>query len=525
MSKIKLTGSNSGYVEISSAADAGNLTLVLPTSGTALLGNGNNVYTGITTFSNDVKFEGASYDVVWDKSDNQLEFGDNAKLSFGASPDLQIYHDGSASNIKDTGTGHINIWSNEVRMIDAGGSEYMFRAFENGAVQLFYDYSSHNTPKLQTSATGVTVDGIVNATSFSGSGEGLTRTTQLSHRNLIQNGNFAIFQRFLPGSQVTCNNGTNFYCMDRWYARGEGSKAVFKLMQQDIQSEGQGAHTSARVQVTTASGTPATNDVYKIAQRIEGRNVQHLSWGTSGAKTITLSFLVKSSVTGTYGGSIMNGAQNRAYPFTYAISSANTWEQKSITIPGDTGGTWITNTGIGLELNFDMGTAESNYRRPAGSWYGGRAEGADGTVQLVQTNGANWYVTKVQIEEGSYSTPFEHISYQENLSQCKRYYETMGRGASQYMGNGWFYNSNAFYCVLRWEVEKRVTPTIDQNTGSNYFVVWRENGNVQVNGFTGLSWPNPRAAAFYFTASGSQGACGGLGCNNAEAFFAVSADL
>ena len=238
MSKIKLTGSNSGYVEISSAADAGNLTLVLPTSGTALLGNGNNVYTGITTFSNDVKFEGASYDVVWDKSDNQLEFGDNAKLSFGASPDLQIYHDGSASNIKDTGTGHINIWSNEVRMIDAGGSEYMFRAFENGAVQLFYDYSSHNTPKLQTSATGVTVDGIVNATSFSGSGEGLTRTTQLSHRNLIQNGNFAIFQRFLPGSQVTCNNGTNFYCMDRWYARGEGSKAVFKLMQQDIQSEG-----------------------------------------------------------------------------------------------------------------------------------------------------------------------------------------------------------------------------------------------------------------------------------------------
>ena len=93
------------------------------------------------------------------------------------------------------------------------------------------------------------------------------------------------------------------------------------------------------------------------------------------------------------------------------------------------------------------------------------------------------------------------------------------------MGNGWFFTNSAFYSVIRWEVEKRVTPSIDQNTGSNYFIVWREGSNVQVSGFTGLSWQNPRAAAFYFTASGSSGASGGLGCNNAEAFLAVSADL
>ena len=538
MSKVRLTGSNSGYVEIAAAADAGNLTFTMPTSGTALLGNSGNVFSGITTtgqldingsidvsstsvFNDDVTLTGGSYNVVWDKSDNQLEFGDNAKLSFGASSDLQLYHDGNHSYIQDTGTGHLKILGSTIQIGKSDNSELGLTFISDGSVQIRHD----NGTKFETTNTGVVVTGICSATSFSGSGEGLTRTTQLSHRNLIQNGNFVVFQRFLPGSQVTCNNGTNFYCMDRWYARGESSKAVFKLIQQDIQSEGQGAHAAARVQVTTASGTPATNDVYKIAQRIEGRNVQHLSWGTSGAKTITLSFLVKSSVTGTYGGSIMNSAQNRAYPFTYAISSANTWEQKSITIPGDTGGTWLTNTGIGLELNFDMGTAESNYRRPAGSWYGNRAEGADGTVQLVQTNGANWYVTKVQIEEGSYSTPFEHISYQENLSQCKRYYETMGRGATQYMGNGWFFTNSAFYSVIRWEVEKRVTPSIDQNTGSNYFIVWREGSNVQVSGFTGLSWQNPRAAAFYFTASGSSGASGGLGCNNAEAFLAVSADL
>ena len=109
MSKIRLTGSNSGYVEIASAADAGNLTFVLPTSGTSLLGNGNNVYTGITTFTNDFKLEGGSYDVLWDASDNQLEFDDNAKLSFGADSDLRIYHSGSHSYIDDTGTGNLYI--------------------------------------------------------------------------------------------------------------------------------------------------------------------------------------------------------------------------------------------------------------------------------------------------------------------------------------------------------------------------------------------------------------------------------
>ena len=563
MSKIKLTGSNSGYVEIDSAADAGNLTLTLPTSGVRLLSNTDNVFSGITTtgeldingkidvstdavitrnlsvggitthtgtttLSDDVTFTGGSYNVLWDKSDNQLEFGDNAKLSFGADADLQIYHSGSGSAILNgASSGQLTIASdNALNLTSRTGTEYYFRAYPNNRAELYYDFSTHNTPKLQTSATGVTVDGIVAATSFSGSGEGLTRTTQLSHRNLIQNGNFVVFQRFLPGSFVTCNAGSNFYSMDRWYARGEGSKGVFNFIQEDITSQGQGAHAAARVTVTTSS-TPSTNDVYKIAQRIEGKNVQHLSWGTSGAKTITLSFLVKSTVTGTHGGSIMNSAQNRAYPFTYAISSANTWEQKSITIPGDTGGTWLTNTGIGLELNFDMGTAESNYRRPAGSWYAGRAEGADGAVQLITTNSANWYVTKVQIEEGSHSTPFEHISLQDNFSQCKRYYETMGRGASQYMGNGWFFNSSSFYCVLRFEVEKRVAPTIDQNTGSNYFIVWHTGGSNSFNSFNGVSWPNTRAAAFYTSSgvSGTAGDCGGLGCSNAEAFFAASADL
>ena len=190
MSKIKLTGSNSGYVEISSAADAGNLTLALPTSGTRLLSDGDNAYTGITTFSNDLKLEGGSYDVLWDKSDNQLEFGDNAKLSFGASSDLQLFHDASDSHIANT-TGVFYIQNTGDLRIRVDNTDAAIHCIRNGAVEVYHA----GNKKFETTNTGVVVTGICTATSFSGSGEGLTRTTQLSHRNLIINGAMTVSQR------------------------------------------------------------------------------------------------------------------------------------------------------------------------------------------------------------------------------------------------------------------------------------------------------------------------------------------
>ena len=191
MSKIKLTGSNSGYVEISSAADAGNLTLALPTSGSVLLSNGDNVYTGITTFTNDLKLEGASYDVLWDASDNQLEFGDNAKLSFGASSNLQLFYDGNHCFIQDTGSGSLVLKSNQVSLYNSAGNQPLLVATQSSSVDLYFA----NSAKLVTTNTGVNIIGICTATSFSGSGENLTRTTQLSHRNVVINGGMEIAQR------------------------------------------------------------------------------------------------------------------------------------------------------------------------------------------------------------------------------------------------------------------------------------------------------------------------------------------
>jgi len=479
MSKIKLTGSNSGYVEISSAADAGNLTLALPTSGTVLLSNTDNVFTGITTtgqldingsidvsstsvFNDDLTLTGASYNVVWDKSDNQLEFGDNAKLSFGASADLQIYHNGTESWIKNN-TSTLNILNDGTTQIKNNADNQYVATFvtgnaSNSGCRLYFN----NSEKIRTTNTGTVTNGICTATSFSGDGSSLTNLGELSYRNLLINGDFFVFQRYLPGSMITVNSGSNVYCMDRWYGRGESSKGVFTFHQHDITSQAQGTHVAARVNITTTS-TPSTNDVYKIAQRIEGRHIHHLAFGTSAAKTLELSFITKSSVQGTHSGALTNSGQSRSFPFTYTIINQDTWEQKSITIPGDTSGTWDVGTGIGMELIFDMGTAESNYRLPAGSWHNGRAEGADGAVQLITQSSANWYVAKVQLEIGTTATAFEQVPFVDQQQRCKRYYQRFSAYGDHHHFGVARAESNTARTGLVIPVPMRASPTVACN--------------------------------------------------------------
>ncbi len=172
MSKVRLTGSNSGYVEIAAVADAGNLSFTMPTGGTALIGNGDNVYTGITTFNNDVTFDGATagYDVVWDRSDNALEFAANTKATFGNNQDMQLYHDGNNSLIRDNGTGHIQVRSGTFTVANAGLTKTS-AIFNSGSGQ---QLNFNNNQKFITTNTGVIVSGICTATSFSGDGSNLT---------------------------------------------------------------------------------------------------------------------------------------------------------------------------------------------------------------------------------------------------------------------------------------------------------------------------------------------------------------
>ena len=166
-----------------------------------------------------------------------------------------------------------------------------------------------------------------------------------------------------------------------------------------------------------------------IGQNIEGFNVADLGWGSASARTVTVSFWVRSSLTGLFGGSFVNSAFNRSYPFSYTISAANTWEYKTIVVAGDTSGTWVTDNGVGIRVIFSLG-AGSSYSGTAGAWSGSYLPSATGATSVVGTNGATFYITGVQLEAGTVATPFERRSYGQELALCQRYFQPIGTGFS-----------------------------------------------------------------------------------------------
>jgi hypothetical protein len=240
-----------------------------------------------------------------------------------------------------------------------------------------------------------------------------------SFKNRILNGDMRIDQRN-AGAAVTANGS---YAVDRFRLNFNVSGSGFSWQQDS--SAPVGFIKSTKVTVTS-SGTPGATDVSVYSQQIEGTNVADLGFGTANAKTVTVSFWVRSSLTGTFSGGLRNSANDRLYPFTYSISSADTWEYKTATIPGDTSGTWLTDTGIGIRVLFDLGSG-SDRRATAGAWSSiASGTGATGSVSLVETNGATFYITGVQLEVGSVATPFERRPYGTELALCQRYFQLAG---------------------------------------------------------------------------------------------------
>jgi len=241
----------------------------------------------------------------------------------------------------------------------------------------------------------------------------------LSNRNKIINGGMVIDQRN-AGAAVTVNsNAASFFSVDRFSGLGNGSAGVFTLQQDS--SAPAGFVKSLKAVVTTIDSSISSEN-YRVQYKIEGNDVADLGFGLATAKTITLSFWVRSSETGTFGASVKNSAQNRSYPFTYSVSSADTWEYKTITIAGDTTGTWLTDTGVGLWITWSLGGDTNN---AAGAWIGANSIGATGQINLMATLNATWYITGVQLEVGDTATPFEHRSYGQELALCERYYTTL----------------------------------------------------------------------------------------------------
>jgi hypothetical protein len=222
------------------------------------------------------------------------------------------------------------------------------------------------------------------------------------------------------GASVTPTNGQ--YTLDRWSAINGGVSSKFSV-QQDAGGVTPPTGFNDYLGVTSLSAySISSSDRFYISHAIEGFNSADFAWGTANAKTITISFWVRSSLTGTFGGAIQNNNQNRSYPFTFTISSANTWEYETVTIAGDTTGTWVGSTnGTGLLLYFGLGVG-STYSGTAGAWAGSDFRSATGATSVVGTNGATFYITGVQLEVGSVATPFERRDYGRELAMCQRYY-------------------------------------------------------------------------------------------------------
>jgi hypothetical protein len=323
--------------------------------------------------------------------------------------------------------------------------------------------------------TGITLDGQFNSASSMG------------FKNRIINGAMVIDQRN-AGASVTQTTG-NLYPVDRFYISGTVTSKF--TAQQNAGSVTPPAGFTNYLGMTSSSAyTVGASEAFQVLYRIEGLNIADLGWGAASAATVTLSFWVRSSLTGTFSGALRNSVVNRSYPFSYTISSANTWEQKSLTIAGDTSGTWLTTNGTGIIASFSLGVG-STFSGTAGAWAAANYASATGATSVVGTSGATFYITGVQLEKGSTATSFDYRPYTTELQLCRRYFEKsfdIGTAVAQNSGT---YNGTAVaaspgqlsgmsFGDTRYKVNKRTAATVtfynpaaanafarDQNAGVN----------------------------------------------------------
>ena len=347
--------------------------------------------------------------------------------------------------------------------------------------------------------TGVPVTTVTGTLPVANGGTGVTTAIDYGFKNRIINGAMVIDQRNAGASVTVNSNSQYFYDVDRFYGIGQSTDGVFTLQQNTSVPTGQGFVNSMKVTITTADASIGATQYYWIGQAVEGYNVADLQYGTANAKTVTLSFWVNCSVTGTFSGCFMNSASNRSYPFTYTISTANTWEQKTITIAGDTTGTWLTTNGTGISVQWSLGSG-STYSGTAGAWAGARYHGATGATALISTLSATLYITGVQLEKGSTATSFDYRPYTTELQLCQRYYEKSydiatvpGASTSSGAAFGGGLNvgapSSSPMAVVTYKTSKRSSATVllyDVVGNSGKATTWTSGSNT--NNVTASAW-------------------------------------
>jgi hypothetical protein len=355
--------------------------------------------------------------------------------------------------------------------------------------------------------------------------DGSTQTTSpftggFGFRNRIINGDMRIDQRN-AGASVGTGSGNDVYTLDRWQAVYGGNNK-YTIQQSTTTPAG---FTNSLLVTSSAATSTSAGDIYHIGQTIEGFNVADLGWGTAGAQTVTMSFLVRSSLTGTFGGAIQNSANNRSYPFTFTIDAANTFETKTITIPGDTSGTWLTDNGAGIKIRFNLGSG-STYSGTAGAWAGADYRSATGATSVLATNGATFYVTSAQFEKGSTATSFDYRPYGTELALCQRYYYVHVKGNQKVFALGANFSSSYLTSYIQFPVQMRDAPTLSIVTGTDYYTFYRNGGSDGLNTFV-FSGSTSLGGELYNDSqiSGTAGHAGFVITTNAASFIAFQIEL
>ena len=478
------------------SGDGSNLTGVgVPGVSTTVHAGFNDItVAGVSTFSDSANFSSGVTVTGNVVATSKFRGNDDVKLSLGDSEDLKIHHDGSHSYIQETGTGLLYIDATQLIVRKSDGSEDIAKFIENGAVQLYYDNSS----TFETVSGGVKVGSAVTITSsgIEATGVGITCASInggsiTGRRNLIMNGFMRIDQRNSgSAASIDPSSGNPTYgIVDRWYIMNySGEAARYDITRSSDVPSNQGFSNSLKIDVTTAMGTPSGNNYSALAQSVESQDCVYLNQGNANAESMTLQFWIKSTKTGTASICLDRDDAARCYVAEYTINTTDTWEKKTITIPGDTSGSECdVNNARGLQLffNFFGGSsrdqAVGSWAARPGSFYGVSAN----QVNLVDDAANNIFITGVQLERGYVASSPEHTPYRDELQACQRYYfqsDNFKVSCAQGPVRGVAYSTTEMFAHVQYPQPMRAAPTwtVADNSGNTGAV--HKIGNPDVSG-------------------------------------------
>ena len=351
---------------------------------------------------------------------------------------------------------------------------------------------------------------------------GMTGGGGLSHRNIIVNGGMKVAQR----SVSEAITGAGYHTVDRFKTVANSSMSYAVTMSQENDNP-DGNGKSVKLLTTTAS-TPTGSENYCLRYTGEEQDISAAGLGTSSCKQLTISFSVKTNKTGTHGFQIYLGGNQPNMTVAYTVSSANTWERKTITLPTYTSSySHLSDNAKGFMIDWNLASGPDDIMAPY-NWATGStaARGVTGQVNMLDTVGNYFQLTNVQLEIGDTATSFEHRSIGEELYRCQRYYFKFCEGTNKELNVVWYFTGSHISFFLRYPTTMRAAPTLSITTGTNYYINYRNGGNDQFDGFASEFISTEQMSCFRNSqVSGTAGQAGILRTNNSAAKVEISAEL